>query len=88
MAKRKPYDTATPPTQPMAPIRPPLRVLILYACGQLGWSLGSFCVANLLIYFYMPPETGTPIFPSYIHQGAVLGVLTLVGLLSSAGRLL
>lgn len=86
MAKRKPYDPDHPPVQPFVPIPPPLRVLIVYALGQFGWSLASFSVANLLIYFYMPPETGEPLFPTYLHQGAVLGVLTLIGVLSSAGR--
>jgi hypothetical protein len=86
MAKRKPYNTSAPPAQPFVPIPPPLRVLVLYALGQFGWSLASFGVANLLIYFYMPPETGEPFFPTFIHQGAVLGILTLIGLLSAGGR--
>lgn len=84
MAKRKTPDSE--PLQPIVPIRPPLKVLILYAMGQLGWSLASFGVGNLLIYFYMPPEQGQPIFPSFLYQGAVLGVLTLIGILSAAGR--
>ncbi|MEZ4965103.1 MAG: MFS transporter [Saprospiraceae bacterium] len=85
MAKRtSAYST---PLQPLAPVRPPLRVLILYACGQLGWSLASFGVGNLLIYFYMPPEQGQAVFPPFIYQGPVLGVLTLIGLLSAGGRL-
>jgi len=86
MAKRLPSDA--PPVQALFPIRPPLPVLILYAMGQLGWSLASFAVGNLLIYFYMPPEQGQPIFPSLLFQGAVLGVLTLIGILSAAGRVL
>jgi Na+/melibiose symporter-like transporter len=69
------------------PVRPPLRVLALYALGQLGWSLGSYGVSNLLIYFYMPPEEGQPLFPTYIHQGAVVGFLTLIGIISASGRL-
>ncbi|MBL7776034.1 MAG: MFS transporter, partial [Saprospiraceae bacterium] len=86
MAKRKPYRSDQQPAPAQAPVPPPIRVLVLYALGQLGWSLASFGVANLLIYFYMPPETGAPFFPTYIHQGAVLGVLTLIGVLSAAGR--
>lgn len=86
MAKRLPTDK--PALQALLPIRPPLKVLILYAFGQLGWSLASFAVGNLLIYFYMPPEQGTPIFPSFLFQGAVFGVLTLIGMLSAAGRVL
>jgi GPH family glycoside/pentoside/hexuronide:cation symporter len=70
------------------PIRPPLRILIIFAMGQFGWSLASFAVGNLLVYFYMPPEQGLPTFPSFLFQGAVLGVLTLVGLLSAGGRVL
>lgn len=86
MAKRLPQDIH--PLQPLQPIRPPLSVLILYAMGQLGWSLASFAVGNLLVYFYMPPEQGAPIFPSLIFQGAVVGVLTLIGIVSAGGRVL
>ncbi|MCE7925662.1 MAG: MFS transporter [Haliscomenobacteraceae bacterium CHB4] len=84
MAKRKTPDSE--PHQPIVPISPPLSALILYAMGQLGWSLASFGVGNLLIYFYMPPEQGQPVFPSFLYQGVVLGVLTLIGILSAAGR--
>jgi hypothetical protein len=67
MATRKPAFLV--PLQPIVPIRPPLKVLILYAMGQLGWSLASFSVGNLLIYFYMPPEQGQPVFPSLLLFG-------------------
>ncbi len=86
MVKRLPHNP--PPLQSLLPLRPGLNVLILYAMGQLGWSLASFAVGNLLVYFYMPPEQGTPIFPSFLFQGAVLGVLTLIGILSAGGRVL
>ncbi|MBC7776337.1 MAG: MFS transporter [Phycisphaerae bacterium] len=86
MAKRLPQNS--PPLQSLLPLRPGLDTLILYAMGQLGWSLASFAVGNLLVYFYMPPEQGTPIFPSFLFQGAVLGVLTLIGILSAGGRVL
>lgn len=86
MAKRLFSDT--PPLQAVLPVRPGLNILILYAMGQLGWSLASFAVGNLLVYFYMPPEQGTPIFPSLIYQSAVLGVLTLIGVVSAGGRVL
>jgi Na+/melibiose symporter-like transporter len=86
MAKRLISDA--PPLQALQPLRPGLSILILYAMGQLGWSLASFAVGNLLVYFYMPPEQGTPIFPSLIYQSAVLGVLTLIGIVSAGGRVL
>lgn len=85
MAKRLPPQ---PPLQPLGPVRPPMRVLLLYATGQLGWSLASFAVGNLLVYFYMPPEQGASVFPPLIYQGAVMGVLTLIGIVSAGGRVL
>lgn len=70
-------------------IRPPLRVKIIYALGQLGWSLASFGAANLLVYFYMPPEgEQAALFPTYIYQGAILGIMTLIGLINFGGRVL
>lgn len=50
---------------------------IIYALGQLGWSLGSFGVMNLLYYFYdsnMNPD-GSRMFPVYITSAAVLGII-------------
>ncbi len=71
------------------PQRPPLSAKIIYALGQLGWSLTSFGAANLLIYFYFPPETGegAGIFPNYIYQGALFGIIAVVGIINSGGRL-
>ena len=77
-----------PAVQPVGPQHTPLRVLAVFALGQMGWSLASFGAGNLLVYFYMPPEQGISSFPSYIYQGPVFWILTLVGLLSALGRLL
>lgn len=60
---------------------------LMYALGQLGWSLTSFAVGNLLVYFYLPPETGTTSFPPFFYQGAVIGALTIIGLIFALGRL-
>ena len=69
-------------------VRPTASVIFIYALGQLGWSLAGFAAANLLVYFYMPPETGAAqAFPTFIYQGAILGVLTVIGLLNSGVRL-
>jgi Na+/melibiose symporter-like transporter len=61
---------------------------IIYALGQFGWSLASYGVLNLINYFYMPPEekSGT-IFPAFLFQGAILGIVTIVGLVNAGGRL-
>ncbi|MEO5666924.1 MAG: MFS transporter [Bdellovibrionota bacterium] len=71
------------------PEKLPFSLVIVFALGQFGWSLASFSVANLLTYFYMPPEdsAGHGIFPSFIPQGAILGSLTLLGLLAFSSRL-
>lgn len=60
---------------------------MMYALGQLGWSLTSFAVGNTLVYFYMPPDNGETIFPSFFYQGSVIGVLTLIGLIFALGRM-
>ncbi|HMQ49556.1 MAG TPA: MFS transporter [Saprospiraceae bacterium] len=69
--------------------RPPFSQILVFGLGQLGWSLVSFGAANLLVYYYMPPEAeaGSNNFPSYIYQGAILGFATLVGLINFGGRI-
>ena len=50
---------------------------IIYALGQLGWSLGSFAVMNLLYYFYdsnVNPD-GSRMFPVFIVSAAFLGII-------------
>ncbi len=74
--------------EPIRILRPSVRVKIAFAIGQFGWSLATFCVFNQLAYFYLPPETNTTNFPVFIYQGSILGVLTILGLISFGGRLL
>jgi len=47
--------------------------IIVFALGQPGWALASFAPGNLLVYLYMPPDTGVITFPARIYQGYVLG---------------
>jgi GPH family glycoside/pentoside/hexuronide:cation symporter len=68
--------------------RPSLQQIILFSLGQMGYSLASFSAINLLVFFYMPPETGgESIFPQFIYTGAVFGVLTLLGVLNFGSRI-
>ncbi len=61
---------------------------VTFVLGNLGWSLGSYGVQNLLNYFYVPNTVdGEPMFPLFIRTGAVLLGLTIVGLVSFGGRL-
>ncbi|MBL7825999.1 MAG: MFS transporter [Saprospiraceae bacterium] len=86
MSKRK--HTGKLPVQELLPVKAPLSVLALFSLGQFGWSLASYAVGNLLVYFYLPPEQGTPMFPAFIFQGPVLWFFTLIGLISALGRIL
>ncbi len=64
--------------------------LVIFALGQLGWSLASWSVSNALTFFFLPPEkatTGQSLFPAFIYQGAVFGALTIIGLINAGGRL-
>jgi glycoside/pentoside/hexuronide:cation symporter, GPH family len=71
-----------------APERLPLWKLIIFALGQLGWSLASYGVSNEIPYFYMPPEpgAGARIFPPFIFEGAFIG-LTIIGIITFGSRL-
>jgi glycoside/pentoside/hexuronide:cation symporter, GPH family len=65
----------------------PLSKKIIYAMGQFGWSLASYSTANLINYFYMPPEESAgAIFPPFVFQGTIIGILTIVGVLNFGGR--
>ena len=63
------------------------RVLWLFAVGQLGWSLLSGLVTNLLVFFYKPTDEalaeGHTLF---VTKQTFLG-LTVIGLISAAGRI-
>ncbi len=68
--------------------RPDWKIILIYALGQFGWSLCAYGGAMLIPYFYMPPETADKvIFPTYIFQGALFGVITVIGLLTLFGRI-
>ncbi len=59
-----------------------------FVFGNLGWSLASYGVSNLLNYFYVPNLVdGTPMFPRFIRTGSVVLGLTIVGLVAFGGRL-
>ncbi len=74
---------------PSTPTKLPFHLVAIFALGQMGWSIASFSVANLLTYFYYSPENskGIGIFPSFIPQGAVFFSLTILGLLTFSTRL-
>lgn len=59
---------------------------IVYAFGQLGWSLATYGVSNLINFFYIPPESqGSQTFPNLISTQLFFGT-TIVGLVVFASR--
>lgn len=68
--------------------RPPLSQILIYATGQMGWSIAIFGPATLIVYFYMPPERQSEaLFPNYLPSITLFGILTVIGLLSFLGRM-
>ncbi|MEZ4880131.1 MAG: MFS transporter, partial [Chitinophagales bacterium] len=61
---------------------------IAFAAGQAGWSLAVFGFTELIFFFYLPPDNGTPLFKAFVYQGSVLKIFTIVGLLSAVGYMI
>lgn len=62
----------------------PMKIKISYALGQLGWSILSGIIQVWLVWFYNPPKTVQ--IPELIPRNAVLGFLTVIGLITMLGR--
>lgn len=74
--------------RPSLPLRLPFWKKVMFALGQLGWSLASYGAANFLNQYYLPfNEGGKAIYPKMINQGYVIGVLTVIGLALGFGRI-
>ncbi len=64
------------------------KVMIYFALGQLGWSILSGLIANLLVNFYLPDATDTVMQSHlFIPQGAIFLGLTVIGLITAFGRI-
>ncbi len=62
----------------------PKRMAFVYALGQLGWSLLFGLNSTWLTFFYNPTDiSGIPVL---IPQIALFGFLTVLGIISMAGR--
>jgi len=70
------------------PEKLPTWKLVIFALGQLGWSLASYGVSNLVTYFYMPPDApgAQRIFPPFIFEGALIGIFTIIGFINFGAR--
>lgn len=64
------------------------KVLLIFAIGQLGWSMLSGIMTNWLVFFYQPaPEVINKGLTIFVRQGAVLLGLTLIGVIAALGRI-
>lgn len=62
----------------------PLGKKWVYALGQFGWSLLIGLISSWLVWYFIPPEvSGLEI---RIPQGAILGGLTIIGIITALGR--
>ncbi len=57
-----------------------------YALGQMGWSILSGLITVWLVWFYFPPNNIE--ITAYIPREAVLGVFTIIGIITMLGRLM
>ena len=57
----------------------------IFAIGQLGWSLLSGIIANLLVNFYLPDSTGDGVI-TFVTSATFIG-LTVIGIITALGRL-
>ncbi len=64
----------------------PLRLQLLYAVGQLGWSTLTNIIGLQLVYFYIPPSDAG--LPTFITQATFFVVLNAIVLVAASGRLL
>lgn len=61
-------------------------VKFAYSIGQMGWSILSGLIVVWLVWFYFPPENVN--ITAFIPREAVLGVFTIIGLITMLGRLM
>ena len=57
----------------------------IFAIGQLGWSLLSGIIANLLVNFYLPDSTGDGVI-TFVTSATFIG-LTVIGIITACGRI-
>ena len=58
--------------------------MIIFAIGQLGWSLLSGIISAWLVTFYLPTEEGVTRF---IQAGLIGGFITVLGIITACSRI-
>ncbi|MBQ9828701.1 MAG: MFS transporter [Lachnospiraceae bacterium] len=57
----------------------------VFAIGQLGWSILSGIIANLLVNFYLPDSTDNGVI-TFVTSATFIG-LTVIGIITACGRI-
>ena len=57
----------------------------IFAIGQLGWSILSGIIGNLLVNFYLPDSTGDGVI-TFVTSATFIG-LTAIGIITACGRI-
>ncbi len=63
----------------------PARIKWIFAIGQLGWSILSGIIGNLLVNFYLPDSTGDGVI-TFVTSATFIG-LTVIGIITACGRI-
>ncbi|MBQ6540023.1 MAG: MFS transporter [Oscillospiraceae bacterium] len=63
----------------------PAKIKWIFAIGQLGWSILSGIIANLLVNFYLPDSTGDGVI-TFVTSATFIG-LTVIGIITACGRI-
>lgn len=69
--------------------RPSKKEMWFFALGQLGWSILSGLITNLLVNYYLPDPNDLATLPylkEFIPQAALFLGLTVIGLITAFGR--
>lgn len=61
---------------------------MLFAAGQIGWCLAMFGFSDLIYMFYLPPENEVPLFKTFVYQGPIFQIFTIIGLLTAVGYII
>ena len=60
----------------------------VFALGQMGWAILGGIISSWLVYFYQPEQGIINLgHQTYVTQGNILGVFTIVGLVAMVGRI-
>ena len=58
--------------------------MLIFALGQLGWSILAGVISNLLVNFYQP-DAGSSL-STFVVQGSIFLGLTVIGIITAIGR--